>query len=110
MTPMNKCQICEKPTQGTPLCVACESEVLKKQKGRSMVLSVAMGLIMIGAVYFVWNEYSGKKSQVDPTIVTGSLENFLATGTAILRSPFILAPVLLILIVVAFYWGVKLTK
>jgi hypothetical protein len=102
MTPMNKCQICEKPTQGTPLCVACESEVLKKQKGRSMVLSVAMGLIMIGAVYFVWNEYSGN--------VTGSLENFLATGTAILRSPFILAPVLLILIVVAFYWGVKLTK
>jgi hypothetical protein len=110
MKPMNKCQMCGRPTQGAPLCEACESEVLKKHKSGSIVLSGVVGLILLGAVYFAWNEYSEKKSQIDPTIVTGSLENFLAFGNVAVRSPFIVIPVLLIFIILAFYWGVKLAR
>ncbi len=100
--------MCKRPTQGAPLCEACESEVLKKQG--NIVLSVSVVLILVGAVYFLWNEYSEKKSQIDLTILTGALENFLASGNDAVRSPFVVIPVLLIFIVLAFYWGVRLTK
>jgi hypothetical protein len=110
MKPTNRCQICGKSTQGSPLCEDCEGEVLEKQKGSRIVLSGIVGVILAGAVYVVWNEYSEKQSQVDSTIVTGAFGNFFSMGTGAIRSPFIFAPVLLILIVLAFYWGVRITK
>ncbi len=74
------------------------------------MLSLIVGVILVGAVYFVWNEYSEKKSQVDPTIVTGAFGNFFGVGTSAIRSPMIIIPALLVFIIVAFYWGAKIVK
>ncbi|GBE19261.1 hypothetical protein BMS3Abin16_01876 [archaeon BMS3Abin16] len=88
----------------------CESQVLKGQRGRKTLFTLFAGVLMIGALFLVWSEYSGRQSEVDTGIVTGTAGTVLAQAVEIARSPFIVIPLLLVAIFVAFYWGVKLTR
>ncbi|MFV2040943.1 MAG: hypothetical protein ACC644_03030 [Candidatus Hydrothermarchaeales archaeon] len=110
MNPMNKCQICGKSTQGSPLCIECESQVLKGQRGRKTLLTLLVGVAMAGALYLVWSEYGGRQSEVNTGIVTGAAGNVIVMGVEIARSPFIVVPLILLAILVAFYWGLKVTR
>ena len=110
MNPMNKCRICGKSTQGSPLCVECESQVLSGQRGRKTLLTLIVGIAMIGALFLAWGEYGGRQSEMDAGIVTAPAGNFMAQAVEISRSPFIVIPLMLVAIFAAFYWGVRLTR
>ncbi len=75
-----------------------------------MLLTLIVGIMMVGALYLVWGEYGARQSEVDTGIVTGTAGNIITMGVEIARSPFIVLPLILLAIIVAFYWGVKITR
>jgi hypothetical protein len=102
--------MCGKSVRGTLLCETCELEVLQKQKGKRFFISGLATIVLFSALYFLWVEYSEKKSQIETGIVTGAFDNFGATFIALLKSPFMFVPVVLILLFVAFIIGTKLSN
>jgi uncharacterized membrane protein len=102
--------MCGKSVQGSHLCPKCEQEVLGKQKSRRFLLTGITGIILAYIVLAVWREYTAKRSEVDFTIVSSFYDWSISRGIDILRSPFMFIPAVLILLIIAFLIGTKLTK
>jgi hypothetical protein len=102
--------MCGKSIRGSLLCGTCEKEVLEKQKSRKLLLSGILIIATVGIVYFLWNEYQARQSQVDLSIVSRAYTNLIGSGKGILASPFLFVPAIVLLLVVAFLIGTKLAK
>jgi hypothetical protein len=110
METMNKCQECGKSISGGFLCEECEKNTLKKQKSGKYLLSGITGVILVSIVYILWNKYNEKQSQIDLSIFNRTYNVVLATGKAILASPFIFVPLVIVLLIAGFFIGMKLSK
>jgi len=107
---MGTCQVCGKSVRGTPLCEQCEKEALEKQRGRMYLLTVLMSLILIGAIYFLYTSYKEKQSQIDLSVVPSTYNAVIAISRDVIASPFIMVPAVLVLIILVFIIGTKMTK
>ena len=96
--------------RGSYLCKECEEVVLKTHTTRRHFLSAVMGLLIIAVLYMMWAGYQANKDEVDFGLVEQRYDNFLSLMNASLDSPLILIPAVLLLIIVAFIIGTKLSK
>lgn len=110
MKTMNQCQMCGKSISGGLLCEACEKEMLEKHKGKRYILSGITGIILAGAAYFVWGWFQENRDQVDFSVVYRFYNSSITLGKAILASPYLFIPLVLVLLILAFIIGTKLSK
>ena len=96
--------------RGSYLCKECEEVVLKTHTTRRHFLSAVMGLLIIAVLYMMWTGYQANKDEVDFGLVEQRYDMFFSSLQVGLNSPLLLIPAVLLLIIVAFIIGTKLSK
>jgi len=110
MKPLSKCQMCGKSVRGSLLCEECEREVLEKQRTKRYLLSALAGVVMVVSAYLLWRGFQERRSEVEPQIIVGLGEKAWLSLSDFARSPYMLVPTIIVLVLAALYFGVKLSK
>ncbi len=107
---MNKCQVCGKSVRGSLLCEECEKIELTNKRPRGYILSGLLGIILVGAVYYAYQAFKEREADINYSIFTDAYYGIIAAGRGFIASPYMLVPVVVIFIILAFIIGVKISK
>ncbi|RMF89730.1 MAG: hypothetical protein D6733_05685 [Methanobacteriota archaeon] len=110
MKAVKKCRSCGKSIPGGYLCEECERKVLETHRGRRYLLSGATGIILIALIYVVWTEYQEKRGEIDLSVFSRFSSAIAAYARAVLASPYLLIPLVIVMIIAAFIIGTRLSK
>lgn len=110
MKPLNKCQVCGKSVQGTPLCEECEKKTFEEHKGGKTFLTFLVTIVFVGALYLSFETYKKRQSEFNPEILSSATGNLLDLAIGFAKSPYVIVPAGILMVILALLIGVKITK